>query len=185
MEPNHRLHRTQFLGAHTGTDLRLAWLGFALALAAIVGAWIFQAFGYQPCELCLTQRLPYYLGLPLLALALLSWPRLAPLARLAALLIVAGLFIWGAFLGIYHSGVEWGFWPGPTACTGDGAGLSFSDLSNLNAAKVVPCDKPAIRILGLSLAGYNAIVSTLVAALLLLGARHTWTARQAPHNEMI
>lgn len=158
---------------------RHASIAFVLALAAIAGAWMFQFAGYAPCELCLTQRLPYYIGLPLLAIALLAWPRLVPLARLAALLIVAGLFIWGAGIGVYHSGVEWGFWPGPTACSSGSATISFSDLSNLNAAKVVPCDKPAIRILGLSLAGYNAIVSALVAGLLLFAARQAWSTRSS------
>lgn len=164
------------------TNLLFAYSAFALGLAAIAGAWMFQALGYQPCELCLTQRLPYYFGLPILAIALFAWRQVPSMARLAALLIVAGLFAWGAVLGTYHSGVEWGFWPGPTACTGNGEGLSFSDLSNINAAKVVPCDKPAIRILGLSLAGYNAIVSAIVTVLLLISAKGVWVARNANPN---
>jgi disulfide bond formation protein DsbB len=70
-------------------------------------------------------------------------------------------------MGSYHAGVEWGFWPGPTACTGAGIGaLSFDALSDLNAAHVVPCDVVQFRFLGISLAGYNALV--MIASVLLL-----------------
>ncbi|HTN60877.1 MAG TPA: disulfide bond formation protein B, partial [Devosia sp.] len=74
-----------------------------------------------------------------------------------------------AYMGIYHAGVEWGFWPGPTACTGGGIGeISFDALSDLNAAHVVPCDVVQFRFLGISLAGYNALVMLASAALLLV-----------------
>jgi disulfide bond formation protein DsbB len=70
--------------------------------------------------------------------------------------------------GIFHSGVEWKWWAGPTACTGSG-GLStgLPDLSS----PVVMCDQPAIRILGLSLAGWNAVISLGLALVALAGAR--------------
>jgi disulfide bond formation protein DsbB len=73
-------------------------------------------------------------------------------------------------MATYHAGVEWGFWPGPTACTGLGGDISFSDLSNLNAARVVPCDQVQFRFLGLSLAGYNALVSVAIVVALLVSA---------------
>ena len=84
------------------------------------------------------------------------------------------IFAASALFGVYHAGVEWGFWPGPAECTGDfkpapGANL----LEQLKTVKVVRCDAVAIRILGLSLAGWNAVVSALVAALALSGARRS------------
>ena len=150
-----------------GTPRTLALFAFLLALAAILGAWGSQLFGgLIPCELCLAQREPYYYGLPLLALLLLLWPRLTPAIRLIGLGLVSVIFLWCAGLGIYHAGVEWKFWPGPTACTGTGEGLSFKDLSNINDAKVIPCDQVQFRFLGISLAGYNALVMLGAVALL-------------------
>jgi disulfide bond formation protein DsbB len=154
------------LPAPFNTPRTEALAAFILALAAILGAWGSQLFGgLIPCELCLLQRQPYYIGLPLLALVLLVWPRLSPALRSLGLGLVALVFVWGTGLGVYHSGVEWGFWPGPTACTGLGGDLNFADLNNVNATRVVPCDKVQFRFLGLSLAGYNALVALAVVIL--------------------
>lgn len=148
-------------------DKLAAGAAFLLGLAAILGALGSQYLGgLQPCELCLEQRLPYYWGLPLLALVLLLWNRLPLPVWFIAMAITAALFAWGAWLGIFHSGVEWGFWPGPTACSGTGAGLSLS-LDSLNDLQpVIGCDVVQFRFLGLSLAGYNALVSLGVVVLL-------------------
>lgn len=144
-----------------------ATIALVIALAAIAGAWGSQIFGgLVPCELCLEQRLPYYFGLPLLAIVLLFWERLPRLAWYALLAAVMALFAWGLYLGVYHAGVEWRFWPGPTACTGTGLDVSFEDLSNINATRIVPCDAVQFRFLGISLAGYNALVMLGAIALL-------------------
>ena len=146
-----------------------ATLILALAFAAIAGAWIFEAFGYLPCELCLKQRIPYYFGVPLAALVAyiaLRGPRGLLTAGFAALALI---FAASALFGAYHAGVEWGLWPGPQECTGVSALPTAGDLLNaLKTVKVVRCDEVAIRILGLSLAGWNAVVS---AAITLLAAR--------------
>jgi disulfide bond formation protein DsbB len=148
-----------------------ATIAFVIAIAAIAGAWGSQIIGgLVPCELCLEQRLPYYFGLPLLALLLLFWQRLPRLAWYGLLAAVIALFAWGLYLGIYHAGVEWRFWPGPTACTGTGLDVSFEDLSNINATRVVPCDAVQFRFLGISLAGYNALVMAGAIALLAYAA---------------
>jgi disulfide bond formation protein DsbB len=158
-------------GLLTDRGRLLAGLAFLLGLAAILGAWGSELFGgLVPCELCLEQRLAYYWGLPVLALVVLLWHRLPRTARLVGLLIAAAIFAWGTYMATYHAGVEWGFWPGPTACTGLGGDISFSDLSNLNAARVVPCDQVQFRFLGLSLAGYNALVSVAIVVALLVSA---------------
>ncbi len=145
----------------------------AIAAATIAGAWTFEALGYAPCELCLAQRWPYYLAIPLAGLTLvLAWRdagRLVILALAALALVFAGSAIFGA----YHSGVEWGFWPGPSACTGTlpRAGSVADFLAQLDSVAVVRCDAPALRILGLSLAGWNAIVSAGLAILAARAAR--------------
>jgi disulfide bond formation protein DsbB len=134
-----------------------------VSIATIAGAWIFEAAGYLPCELCLMQRWAYYAAIPLTAVLLVA----APLQR-AGLYLLALLWIGSMIFGIFHSGVEWKWWAGPTACTGSG-GLStgLPDLSS----PVVMCDQPAIRILGLSLAGWNAVISLGLALVALAGAR--------------
>ena len=148
-------------------DKIAAGLAFILGLATILGALGSQFIGgLQPCELCLEQRLPYYWGLPLLALVLVLWNRLPLPVWYLAMAIVAALFAWGTYLGGFHSGVEWGFWPGPTACTGVGNDLSMDMLNDLQP--VIGCDVVQFRFLGISLAGYNALISGAIVLLLMV-----------------
>ena len=150
-------------------DKKATLLAFVLGLVAILGAWGSQVFGgLVPCELCLEQRLAYYWGLPVLAAILVLWNRLPLNVWYIAMAVAAAIFAWGTYMGVYHAGVEWGFWPGPTACTGLGdPDLSFGDLGGEIDA-VIPCDHVQFRFLGISLAGYNALVSLGIVALLLL-----------------
>lgn len=145
----------------------LATISFVLGLATIAGAWGSQLFGgLVPCELCLEQRLPYYWGLPLLALLLILWHRLPRAVWYVGLALVLLTFIWSTWLAGYHAGVEYGFWPGPTACTGTGVDVSFSDLTNINTARVVPCDKIQFSLFGVTLAGANTLISAAIVLML-------------------
>jgi len=156
-------------------DKKAAGLAFVLGLVTILGALGSQYLGgLQPCELCLEQRIPYYWGLPVLAATLLLWNRIPLTVWYVAIAVVVALFAWGAYLGVYHAGVEWGFWPGPTACTGTGTDISFGDLNDINAARVVPCDVVQFRFLGISLAGYNALISAAIVVLLAIAAFDQW-----------
>lgn len=140
-------------------------LAFLLGLATILGALASQYFGgLYPCELCLEQRWAYYIGLPILLGILVLWNRLPLKLWFALMAVVTAIFIWGTYMGSYHAGVEWGFWPGPTACTGIGESFSFDQLSNMTP--VIGCDVVQFRFLGLSLAGYNALISLGIVALL-------------------
>ena len=153
---------------------KLAALGvFLLAFATIAGAWVFEWAGYAPCELCLMQRWAYYAGVPLAAFVAIIAARGPGWLARAGLALLGLVFIGSMVFGVYHAGVEWGFWPGPTGCTGALAKAdSMQDfLKQLETTKVVRCDAVAIRILGLSLAGWNAVMSAAMAALALLGAR--------------
>ena len=148
-------------------DKVLVGLAFALGLATIAGAWGSQLIGgLVPCELCLEQRMAYYWGLPVLALLLVLWNRLPLPVWYTAVAIGAAVFAWSTYMAGYHAGVEWGFWPGPTACTGTGGGLSFDDLNSRNVQRVVPCDEVQFRFLGISLAGYNALISAAIVVML-------------------
>ncbi|TYC52458.1 disulfide bond formation protein B, partial [Rhodobacterales bacterium] len=94
----------------------LTALVFFGGLAAIATAWGFQVFGgYLPCKLCLEQRVPYYVGLPLTALALLLQVTKRPGLASLVLLVVAVVFAYGSGLGIYQAGAEWGVWAGPVS----------------------------------------------------------------------
>lgn len=153
--------------------LRAALAALALASATIIGAWIFQFAGFLPCELCLQERWPYYVGVPLAAIAALVCWR-GPARLRAPLLLLLGLvFVGSALFGAYHAGVEWRFWQGPTGCTGKLAKASNMNdfMHQLQTVKVVRCDAVAIRILGLSLAGWNAAISALIAVIAFGGAR--------------
>lgn len=161
-------------------DKKTAGLAFVLGFATILGALGSQYIGgLQPCELCLEQRIPYYWGLPILGGLLLVWNRVRLTVWYVALALVAALFAWGAFMGGYHAGVEWGFWPGPTACSGTGTGINFDDLNDINAARVVPCDVVQFRFLGISLAGYNALISAAIVVLLAVAAADQWRRQRA------
>jgi len=154
----------------------LALISFVVGLATIAGAWGSQIFGgLVPCELCWEQRNPYYVGLPILLLLLLLWNRLPRTLVVAGLAVVALIFVWSTYLGAHHAGVEYGFWPGPTACSGVGVEVKFEDLQNINATRVVPCDAVQFEIFGVSLAGFNALISAAI--VLMLGAA-MWLRRK-------
>ena len=134
----------------------------SVASATIAGAWIFQAAGYDPCHLCLMERWSYYaaIAISLLLLAIKSSAK-------SGFYLLAGIMLASAVFGVYHAGVEWKWWAGPSTCTGGGALAGLPDLTK----PVVMCDEAAIRIIGLSLAGWNAVISAALAAVALLGAR--------------
>jgi len=153
------------------TPKTLALAAFLLGLATIAGAWGSELIGgFLPCELCYQQRWPYYIGLPILAATVYLWDRSAPIVPAVLSAVVALVFVWGAWLAGYHAGVEWHFWPGPTGCTGLGESLSMDQFTDLDSSRVVPCDTPQIRILGLSFAGWNAVISVVLVALLSVAA---------------
>lgn len=147
------------------TLARWSLLIVLVAAATIAGAWVFQIAGYAPCELCLKQRIPYYIGAPLALVAFIVAMRGMRGAARVALALVALVFAAGAVLGAYHSGVEFGWWAGPADCTGDfTAAASTQDfLKQLQAVQVVRCDAVALRVLGLSLAVWNFFISTVLA----------------------
>jgi disulfide bond formation protein DsbB len=158
-----------FKPAATNPALAASLVVTLIAAATIAGAWFFQlVLGIVPCPLCLEQRYAYYLAIPLGLLIALAVRGGAPRPLLlAGLAILALASLANAWLGAYHSGVEWGFWKGPTDCSGPVVNLgSATDLlSRLDTVKVVRCDEVQWRFLGLSLAGYNLLISLLMAAI--------------------
>lgn len=150
-----RAHRTRTDGR---AGLAAAsWLALALPALLLAGAWGSQLIGgLVPCEMCHWQRWPHYAALPLGAAAVLL-PGASPkrLLTLAAALAIAA----SGAIGVFHAGVEYHWWDGVTACT---SGLSAGGgdmLSQILAAPVIRCDVAQWTLGGISLAGFNAILS--------------------------
>jgi disulfide bond formation protein DsbB len=152
--------------------LPAAGLVLAGAAVTLAGAWTFQSLGFEPCELCLKQRYPYYAALPLAAAALFLARSAQTAASRVILGLLAAIFFGSAIFGGYHAGVEWKFWPGPTDCTGDfvKASSMAEFQKQLQNSRIVRCDEVAIRIFGLSLADWNVVVSAGLSLIAGLGA---------------
>ena len=151
---------------------------FVLSLATLGGAWFFEyVLKLAPCPLCLMQRIPYHVIIPLSLLlaiaALVRAPRNLLLVGFAAIAIAAACNI---VLGIYHAGVEWHWWAGPADCSGPLTDLRTggSLLDQLHAVHVERCDEAAWRFLGLSLAGYNVLISLALAVIAGFGLASAW-----------
>ena len=160
--------------ARTGSPALTAALAvLVIAAATIAGAWYFQlVLGLQPCPMCLQERYAYYLAVPLAALVAVAAGLHAPRGLLiGGLVILALATLANAVFGAYHAGVEWKFWAGPTDCTGPvgNLGSAGSLLDRLDSVKVVMCDEIQWSFLGISLAGYNALISLLMAAIAVWG----------------
>ncbi|SER40782.1 disulfide bond formation protein B [Sphingobium sp. YR768] len=143
----------------------------ALALIApllmLAGAYAFQYIGgLHPCEMCWWQRYAHFAAIPL---ALIAYP-----ARGRA--CISGLFAGFAgiavgvsgLIGLFHAGVEYGWWEGLTTCSTSPAGGSATDLLNqIMASPIVRCDVAPWHLFGISMAGYNGLLSSAVALAIL------------------
>jgi disulfide bond formation protein DsbB len=146
--------------------LIFATLGSA---ALLLGAYGFQHIGgFLPCKMCLWQRWPHGVAVLIGLIILLAGERsLAWFGAMAA--ATTGI------IGAYHAGVEWGFWPGPSSCSGNGLGLGTMDgadlLSTDGPNTLIMCDEIVWQMLGLSMAGWNAVISLGLMVLWIMVAR--------------
>ncbi|MGF6229296.1 disulfide bond formation protein DsbB [Inquilinus ginsengisoli] len=156
----------------------LSWLTAALGVV-VLGTVLASQYlgGLQPCELCLYQRWPWGAAIVLGLLAAVIRPARRILVLLAGLVILLG-----GLLAVYHAGVEYGWFPGFTACTG---ALSFGNgdvaalRDQLLNAPVVRCDVPGFVLFGISMAGYNAILSVIAGLVLLIAGSRPGSSRTA------
>jgi len=146
---------------------RAGWAVLIAATAVILLALAFEHIGhYDPCPLCLQQRYAYYAAMPALFLALVLVS--AQRAGLAALVffVVALAFLANAGLGTYHAGVEWKYWAGPDTSAATpralitGAGHLLKQLEKIRVGR---CDEPPWTFMALSFAGWNVVISLLLA----------------------
>ncbi len=167
------------------------WVALFSSLLMLAIAHAFETFGRMaPCELCLKERQVYWVaaGIAAVGAVLLirghytyiipgrwhgsvSWRYKYSVPGLIALLAL--VFLGGTALAAYHAGAEWKFWPGPASCTGSHVQVSAADLTRLlngGPIAVPACDKPAWVFLGISMAGWNALISLKLAVLSALAA---------------
>jgi disulfide bond formation protein DsbB len=152
----------------------------AAAVVAVIGAATIGGFFffeyvllYPPCPLCLDQRMAYYVSVPLAALLWLGAGHgAARKVLLLGFLAIAAVMLWNTGLSAFHAGVEWKLWPGPADCSGpiNNFGSAGSLLKSLQNIHIVRCDEAAWRLFGISLAGYDVLVSLFLAAVAVYGA---------------
>jgi disulfide bond formation protein DsbB len=144
----------------------IAGAGSAAILASALGSQFIG--GLTPCPLCIWQRWPHVAAMVIAALAVtVAWRQARPLAVLGMLTMLTG-----AGLGLYHTGIERGWWEGPDSCTSsDITNLSTAELmAHILNAPLVRCDEVQWDLFGLSLASWNVVISLGLAALWLAAA---------------
>jgi len=148
---------------------RAAAIVLVIAAATILTALAFEHLGgYAPCPLCLEERYAYYFAVPASAIALfLAREDKTGLARVL-LLLIALAFLANAAVAVYHAGVEWKWWAGPGECSG-AFELQWGE-GGIVDTPIIRCDEASWRFLGLSFAGWNAVVSAFLAAVASSGA---------------
>ncbi|MEM0986749.1 MAG: disulfide bond formation protein B [Pseudomonadota bacterium] len=163
-------------------DWRWPLLAAAASFAVLLTAHGFERFGNMPpCDLCLRQREVYWALISMCLVGVALW-KFKPNPRfLPALNALIGLvFVTGAVVAGFHAGVEYGWWPAPEGCTapdapGDVAGSVFGDL-DLESPAFAPACTDAPWTFGLSMAGWNVVVSLMLAAASFAAARVTTIA---------
>lgn len=155
-------------GRRGGAQLTRADVARALALLVPLGL-LGGALGSQyigglaPCEMCYWQRWPHAAAILLAGLAF-TGPAVGPRARMLTLLAAAAIAVSGA-IGVYHAGVELGIFEGFTTCTSNVRGASTEELlEQLMKVPLIRCDQVQWSFLGVSMAGWNAILSLGAAA---------------------
>ncbi|MEQ8267124.1 MAG: disulfide bond formation protein B [Parvibaculum sp.] len=148
----------------------IPWILIAASVATIAGALFFEhVLGYVPCSLCLQGRQPHYfaIGAALIA-GILSREANIGVGVLFFLGLCLLAYLAGAGLSFYHVGVEYKWWPGPDTCGGGGlVSNSLEDLQSAlsGGAKPPRCDEAAWSLFGISLAGFNMLITLVLAAL--------------------
>jgi disulfide bond formation protein DsbB len=173
------MHGTQTL-TQSRPAVTAAVLVAAGGAATILGAYYFQyVMGLRPCPLCLEQRIAFYVSIPVAVAVAVLAGRGAPRGVVTpGFTAIALAMLLNSGLALFHAGVEWKWWPGPQECSGPLTDLSTGGdlLSSLTNLTIIRCDEAAWRFLGLSLAGYDVLISLALAAIAASGAAAAWRA---------
>jgi disulfide bond formation protein DsbB len=154
----------------TASDKLAQRLAIGIPALLLGGAYLSQyGFGLVPCEMCWWQRYAHFAALALALVSTFVSPKRLWIGLAGLAILVAGL------LGAYHAGVEYHWWEGLTTCSSTAAGNSIDDIMN---APLIRCDEAQWTLFGISLAGFNFLISTAAAmAIFALLARRTREAR--------
>ena len=158
------------------------WPVIAVGVSAMMlaAAHIFELFGLFPCPLCLRQRDVYWALIAMTLTGLAIWKFVPKRRFLVALNVMIGLvFGVGVVVAFFHAGVEWGIFPPPTGCTGDGPvdPMAIQDFSK--PMHVPSCTDAPFYILGLSMAGWNGVISAVLAVASFIAAGATFRGHKA------
>jgi len=136
------------------------YLAVLVSASLLISVFAIQYIGQlAPCSLCLTQRWPHGIALALGLLAMM--PIIGAPARRFLLIMISIAFATTAGIGAYHAGIEYGWFIGPTTCSGNIDGNTIDELKRqLLAQPVMRCDEVTWSLLGISLAGYNFFISS-------------------------
>ncbi len=141
----------------------------AFACIAVLGTALASQYlgGLAPCKLCIYQRWPYVFTI---VAGLAAWA--IPGARRWLVVACAVAFAIGGAIAVYHAGIEYGWFAGPTSCSGEAtAATTIEELRRqLLAQQVVRCDEPAWTMFGVSMAGYNAFAAAVLAGMSLIAS---------------
>ncbi|MEM5516091.1 disulfide bond formation protein B [Henriciella sp. AS95] len=143
------------------------------SLAMLASAHAFERLAYfLPCQLCLRQREVYWAAAAMAVTGLVLWNFRQNRRFLVAFNVMLALvFLTGAVVAVYHSGVEWRWWPAPTGCVDGPVDVMSIDMGGLDErTATASCLDAPFRILGLSMAGWNALASIVLAAFSFIAA---------------
>lgn len=176
-----KANRLMALPIYQRADLFMGLI-FLISLSLILVALGYQHFGgLAPCDLCYKQRWVYYITIALMPFALFLYDQGHKDAARYMLFVFAAAFFANMILGIFHAGVEWKFWDGPSGCSDLGQLDATIDLlESLSKEKVVPCTDPQWRLLGISMAGYSALASLFLGGLALFASQLFSQKPQSP-----
>lgn len=153
---------------------RVLFIGALVSVLLLAGAHAFEHLGgLAPCPLCLDQREVHWVALAVTLVGAMAYIVLGGRSlQMGAIGAASGVFAWSAGLATYHAGVEWKLWQGPKTCemTSDSPDIiqdAGDILGSLDQMKGVPCDEAAWRLFGISMAGYNALISLALAGIML------------------
>jgi len=158
----------------------IPWIVLAASAATLSAAYFFQyVLGYQPCSLCLQERIPYILAIGAALIAgILSREANLGIWPVVFMGLCALAFAAGAILSAYHVGVEYKWWAGPSSCSGTTLVMpqSLEDMHKAiaNPVHLPRCDAAAWTLFGVSLAGFNFLISVALFVLAALSPVRFW-----------
>jgi disulfide bond formation protein DsbB len=137
---------------------RAHWMAFLIPAGLLAGAYGSQYIGgLHPCEMCWWQRYPHFAAVPI---ALVGFFVANPGMKRVLVALAAFAILTSGLIGGYHAGVEYGWWEGLSKCSGVPSGSAADVMKQILEAPTIRCDVAPWTLFGISLAGFNFLLST-------------------------